>query len=323
MKSVAEINRSEHALSKDQSARSDGLRRAWSIVGLSLIGAVIVASNFATIAHLVGRWSREPDYSHGFLVPIFSGWLLWQRRNLIASYLEPVRGRWLGVVILVSSAALCLFAEYFEFILPGALALILCIAAVPVLIGGYAALRWAWPAIIFLFFMVPLPGVVGGRLSGPLQHVATVSSTYVLQTLGIPAIASGNVIWLTQGQIGVVEACSGLRMLVMFGAVTTASAFLLPISPWEKACLLVSSVGIAVAANVFRISLTGMAYEFFGAALSERIFHDLAGWIMMPLAILMLGIEVFLLAKLFPKVPVGAVTVARPSGRTVNSIRLR
>jgi exosortase len=320
---ASDINAKKGALLKAQSHTSLGAARTSPIVGMALIGAVIVATNFATIAYLVDRWSRDPDYSHGFLVPFFSGWLLWKRRGLIVSLAEPVRGRWLGMVLLVSSAVLRLFAVYFEFLLPGAVALIVCVAGVPVLIGGFAALRWAWPAIVFLFFMVPLPGFLAGRLSGPLQHVATLCSTYVLQTIGISAISSGNVIWLSHGQIGVEEACNGLRMLVLFGAVTTAAVFLLPITNWEKVCLLVSSVGIAIAANIFRISITGVALEIVGAELGHKIFHDLAGWIMLPLAMLMLGIEVLLLSKLFPLVPAGPVVVARQSGRTVHSIRSR
>lgn len=292
-----------------------------SIVGITLIGAVLIASNFSTLANLVVRWSREPDYSHGFLVPLISGWLLWQRRGLVMRLAEPVRGRWLGVTFLVSSAFLRLWAVYFDFVLVEAVALIGCVAGVVVLIGGFSGLRWAWPAIVFLVFMIPLPGVLAGRLSGPLQHLATVSSTFALQTLGIPAIASGNVIWLSHGTIGVVEACSGLRMLMMFGAATTAAVFLVKLANWDKVCLLVSAPAIALAANIFRITATGVAHELVGPQLADKIFHDLAGWIMMPLAMVMLALEVLLLSKLFPKVPDRPLVIARQAGPIINPIR--
>jgi len=294
-----------------------------SILGLVLIAALIIACNFDALAHLVGRWSRESDYSHGFLVPFFSGWLLWQRRALIESVKEPVRGRWLGVAFLALSALVRLFAVYFSFTLAQPVALIICVAGVPVLIGGFPALRWSWPAIVFLFFMVPLPGFLAGRLGAPLQHVATLSSTYVLQTLGVPAIASGNVIHLSHGKIGVVDACNGLGMLVMFGAVTVAAVFSLKLAIWQNVCLLVSSVGIAITANIFRISATGVAQEFIGAEFADKIFHDFAGLLMMPLAMLMLGFEVLLLPKLFPKAPERPLVVTRQTGRALNPIQAR
>jgi exosortase len=294
-----------------------------SVVGVLLIGAVILASYFGTLAHLVGRWSREPDYSHGFLVPIIAAWLLWRRRDLLSLVPSPVHGRWLGPVILLVSCLLRVFSVYFDFVLADAVALVVCIAGVPALMGGYSGIRWSWPGIVALLFMVPLPGIVAGRLSGPLQHLATVCSTFALQTLGVPAIASGNVIWLSHGKIGVVEACSGLRMLMMFGAVTMAAVFVLKLSPWEKITILLSSVAIAIVANVIRITATGVAHELVGPELAAKIFHDLAGWIMMPLAILMLGLEVVLLAKLFPTVPNRPILGAPYSGGSVPSSRSR
>jgi exosortase len=291
------------------------------VIGIFLIGMAVACSYFRTLEHLVGRWAHEPDYSHGFVVPLFAGWLLWQRRCLIARLDEPERGRWVGMVLLVISGLLRLFAMYSNFILAEPVALIVCLSGVVVLIAGFKGMRWAWPAIVFLFFMVPLPGAVAGALSAPLQRIATVSGTYILQTIGVPAIASGNVIWLTNGKIGVVEACSGLRMLMMFGAVTTAAVLLLNLATWEKACLLVSSGAIAVVANVLRIVVTGLAHEYVGPQLANRIFHDVAGWMMMPLAMVMLGAEVLLLSKLFQTEVEHPLIVARQSERAVPPIR--
>ncbi len=288
-----------------------------SLFGLIVMAAVILACYASVLAHLAGRWSVEANYSHGFLVPFISGWLLWHRRDLLAAVKTPIRGRWLGGALVVASLVLRLCADYFGYVLAEPLAFILCIAGATTLVGGYAALTWAWPAIVFLIFMIPLPGAVGGRLSGPLQHLATSGSTYVLQTLGIPAVASGNVICLTHGRIGVAEACNGLGMLTTFAAVTTAAVFLLRLSAWEKICVLASSVGIALAANIFRIAATGVVQEWIGVEFAERVFHDFAGLLMVPLALLMLGVEVLLLARLFPRMTAGPLVVVRQSAGAV------
>ena len=75
--------------------------------------------------------------------------------------------------------------------------------------GGWKSLRWAWPSIVFLVFMIPLPGFLANLMGGQLQHVATVASTFVIQTIGISAVAEGNVIYLQISQIGVAEALTG------------------------------------------------------------------------------------------------------------------
>jgi exosortase len=282
-----------------------------AIIGLVAMTVVIVGGYLGALTHLVSRWYIEANCSHGFLVPFISGWLLWHRRDQIKLIGLPIRGRWLGGLLLFSSLIVRVFAIYFGFTLAEPVALILCIAGATALVGGFGALRWAWPSIVFLIFMVPLPGALASRLGGPLQHVATLTSTYLLQTLGIPAVASGNVICLTHGRIGVAEACNGLGMLTTFAAVTTAAVFLLKLSPWENACVLASSLVIAILANIFRIAATGIAQELIGVEFAERVFHDFAGLLMVPLALLMLGIEVVLLSKLFPQMARGPLLVVR------------
>jgi exosortase len=313
-----EMLRRDQALSERATSAPLRLSRS-AIVGLFTMGVVIVACYFSVLMHLAGRWSVEANYSHGFLVPFISGWLLWHRRELIASVSSPFSARWLGVVLLLLSVLVRLFAAYFGFILAEPLAFILCIAGATALIGGLAALRWAWPAIAFLVFMIPLPGALGSRLGGPLQHLATLGSTYVLQTLGIPAVASGNLICLTHGRIGVAEACNGLGMLTTFCAVTTAAVFLLKLSAWENACVLASSVGIALLANILRIAATGVVQELIGVEFAERVFHDFAGLVMIPLALLMLGIEILLLSKLFPQMAAGPLVVVRQAAGAIAS----
>ncbi len=154
--------------------------------------------------------------------------------------------------------------------------------------------------------MIPLPGAVAGALSHPLQRIATLGSVYLLQVVGIPAVDQGNVIWLTEGKIGVVEACSGLRMLIVFFAITVGATFVISRAWWEKALIAASAVPIGVAANIIRITVTGVVYERYSREFAEKLFHDLAGWLMMPAALIMLGIELYLLSRLFFEPPTTA-----------------
>jgi exosortase len=156
--------------------------------------------------------------------------------------------------------------------------------------------------------MVPLPYRLEVALAHPLQRLGTWASTYALQTLGFAAFAEGNVIRMRPVRIGVVEACSGLSMLVIFFALSTAVAVLANRPLWERLLLVASAVPIAVAANVTRITVTGVLHKWVGRELADYVFHDLAGWLTMPLALGMLWAELRLLAWVIRTREVGGQT---------------
>jgi exosortase len=175
------------------------------------------------------------------------------------------------------------------------------VAGLFLLFGGWAAARWAWPSVLFLIFMIPMPGFLGDALRGALQKIATISSTYLLQMAGIPAVSEGNVILLTNKPLGVAEACSGLRMLTSFVALAIGMSIFIDRPTWEKCLIALSAPVVAIISNILRISVTAIAYEFGHDKMAEMIFHDLAGWLMMPVGLLLLWAELQIISKLFPE----------------------
>src|SRR5262249_24766058 len=165
------------------------------------------------------------------------------------------------------------------------LSLVPTVAGLVLLVGGRAAWRWAWPAVLFLGFMIPLPYFVAVAMSGTLQRIATVTSTFVLQTVGLPALAEGNVILINDNQIGIVAACSGLRMLVVFFALAAAVVLLTQRHWIDKIIIIVSAVPIALIANILRVTATGIMYDAGYSEMASHFFHDVAGYFMMPLAL--------------------------------------
>ncbi len=171
------------------------------------------------------------------------------------------------------------------------MALLPCLAGLALLIGGRSALKWSWPAILFLVFMLPLPFQVESMLSHPLQRIATRVSTYALQTVGFIAIAEGNTIRMGTVRLNVVEACSGLSMMVIFFALSTAVAIVIRRPMYERVLVFLSAIPIALVANIARITVTGILYKLVQASIAQFVFHDVAGWLMMPLALAMMWAE--------------------------------
>jgi exosortase len=205
-----------------------------------------------------------------------------------------------GLLLIASAALLHVISGYLNLDWIDGLSLLPLVGGFFLLIGGWLLLYWAWPSVFFLIFMVPLPYSLETALAYPLQRTATLGSTFLLQTFGFPALAEGNVILLSQSRIGVVEACSGLSMLLIFFAIATAIVILYQ-PPWlDRIILLLSAIPIAVMVNILRITVTGMSQEWFGEEIAEKIFHDWAGWLMMPAAFGLLALEVWLLRALFP-----------------------
>jgi exosortase len=229
-------------------------------------------------------------------VPAFAVVLLYLRRDRLKG-VTPAGNSW-GVALIAAGVLLrwvgtMTYVEWLETV-----SLLPVLAGFCVLFGGWSVLRWALPGIAFLVFMIPLPHRVETALAHPLQRTATVASNYVLQTIGLPALAEGNVIHLTKGDVNVIEACSGLSMLLIFCAMATAVVLVVK-RPWlDKVVILLSAVPIAIIANVTRITVTGLAQEYVGAEAAHKVFHDWAGLLMMPLALLLLWFELWVMARL-------------------------
>jgi exosortase len=270
-----------------------------SLLPMTMVIGSILWAYWPTLSEITRRWAHDPQYSHGYLVPLFAIYLLWRRKQL-ATAGPP---SWWGAALLLLATLLRGSSALFYNDWLDSVSLLPLLAGAILLVGGRPMLRWTWPAICFLIFMIPLPYRLERALTDPLQRVATLTATYTLQTLGFPTFAEGNVIHVNQAQIGVVEACSGLGMFLLFFALTTGVAILSPRNFLDKMLIVASAVPIAVFSNVTRITVTAFVYIVAGSHEADLVFHDLAGWLMMPLALAMLWIELWLLQRLLIKQP--------------------
>ncbi len=266
---------------------------AWGVVA-----AVLVWSYWEAFQYLYRNWSND-DYAYCFLVPPFAAFLLWYRREIVRPL--PERGSWWGLAFLAVSAILRWARVELAMEVLEPLSLVPLFTGLVVLLAGWRGLHWAWPSLLMLLLTIP-PGRFQFGLRYELQHAATVASAFLLQTCGIavPDPGGATVITLPSGPLAVEQACSGLRMLMLFQTACIGAAFVVRLPLWQKLAIVLSGTPIAVLSNVLRITLTGVVQELFGLGPEATgHVHDAAGLLMMPVALLFIWGEVVVLQKLF------------------------
>jgi exosortase len=264
--------------------------------GAAMLGA-IAWSYWPTLREMVRQWQTQPDYSHGFLVAPIAVYFLWQRRSSLP--LNELQPCWWGAVLLGIAVAARTAAGLYYLVPLDGWTLPLSIAGAVWLLFGRAVLRWSLPSIVFLWFMIPIPFSAERWLSYPLQMVATKLSTAVLVCLGQPAIAEGNVILLGDKSLLVEEACSGMRIFVGIFALAFAFVLFSRWSWWLKAVMLMVALPIALLTNVVRIVATGLLYQWVSSEAGQKFSHDIAGFVMIPLAAGMFWLVSVYVDKLF------------------------
>ncbi|MEZ6039743.1 MAG: exosortase/archaeosortase family protein [Planctomycetaceae bacterium] len=251
---------------------------------VSLVFAATVAFAFRDfLAECVSRWATEPQYSHGYLIPFMSVGLGWFRRDRVLAGLA--RSSFWGLFLLIPGAGMHLLANYMYFAPLDGLALLFVLVGGVLLIWGRRLFVGIWPAVLFPGFMMPLPYELEHAMSAPLQMLGASEAAFYIQTCGIPAIAQGNTILMGDTQLGVEEACSGLRMLMVFTAISVSVVILSKRPRWERMVILFSAVPIALICNIARIVATAIAHHYLGQQTADLVFHDLSGWLMIPMGL--------------------------------------
>ena len=314
-------HRHKVALSATPRKRGGLVALAAAVLGLL---AVTAWTYWPTMAELFKEWQRDEDYSAGQLVPLVALVFLWvERKKLKQCSLRPCW--WGGIVLLLLAAAGRLYGLLFMFESAERYSLVLAVAALVLLVAGWQVFRQLGWILLFLFLMVPFPGRVHNMISGPLQRLATNGSVFLLEVF-VPRVSQrGNVVMLdADTPMAVAEACSGLRMLTAFIVVAAFIAYMVKRPRWHKATVVLSSIPIAVICNIIRIFLTGILMLAVSVEFGQKFFHDFAGLVMMPAAVLLIFSELSLLAKLVvpdsPPQQARTVVRARSASRGRSSV---
>jgi exosortase len=199
------------------------------------------------------------------------------------------RGSRLGLVVLVGGIGILFLGSIGSENFLMRSSLIVVLAGLVLFHLGARVLRIVFFPLAFLFFMVPLPGVVFYAVTFPLQRLAAEQAAWTLDLLGVPVLLDGNVIHLSQITLGVTEACSGIRSLISLLASAVAWAYLtLPLGFIALAFVLLA-IPITIFANAARVVATGLIGQWFGVEYASGFFHEFAGLAVYSLALACLG----------------------------------
>jgi exosortase len=251
------------------------MKREDLIKTLTLLAFVIIAY-IPTFSWMIDRWSaKDTYYSHGFLVPFISAFIIWQKRRELGKIkIKPIN---LGWPIFILGLLIHAMSTSFRVSFASGFSLIIVLVGLVLLTLGKDYLKKLIFPIAFLLFMIPLPLALIASMSFKLKIFAAQVSTIVINKVGIPAIREGSLIRTMHASLMVEDPCSGIRSLISLIALGALAAYFSSLSRTRKTILFISSIPIAVATNIIRIVSLALVSEIYGEKYATGVFHDTMG----------------------------------------------
>jgi exosortase len=264
-----------------------------------LVIAGLVAGLYGPLLiQMIVQWWQDPDYSHGFVVPLFVGYVLYQRRHQLRQVpLEPSN---LGLPVMLGAIGLLLAGSLGAELFVARFSLLFLIGGMLLFFAGWKMLRAVAFPLAFLALMIPLPAIIYNQVTFPLQLLASRVSSSGLELVGVPVLREGNVLVLPNYSLEVVEACSGIRSLMSLIALAVAYGYFVEKRNWVRITLVVLMVPIAVASNAMRVMGAGVLTYWFGPRAAEGYFHLFQGWLIFVSAVACMLLVHWLLSHLTP-----------------------
>ncbi|MDL1982904.1 MAG: VPLPA-CTERM-specific exosortase XrtD [Deltaproteobacteria bacterium] len=271
-----------------------GIVKPTSLAKIALYGLLLIGVYYSSLAYMISQWERE-DYSYCYLIPFIVLYLIWEKRNQLASL--PSVSSWKGLIPFILGIVFFwlgeLGGEYFT----------LYISFWLVMVGicwmhlGWEKLKTIAFPLLFSLTMFPFPNFLHNKISVNLKLISSQLGVAMMQLYGMSAYREGNVIDLGFTQLQVVDACNGLRYLFPLIILGILLAYFFRAAFWKKAILVISTLPLSIITNSLRIALTGILYEVWGTKVAEGFFHGFSGWFIFMFSLGVLLLEMWILKK--------------------------
>lgn len=257
----------------------------WPAVVVLLLGVVVYRK---ILVGLGLEWWQDPNFSHGFFIPLFSGFVLWNDRAKLA--LVPIRPAAFGLLVQAGALATLIAGQLGAELFLSNCSFVLLLAGLVIYFLGWPMFRAVFFPWAMLFLMIPIPAIIFNQITFPLQFLASKMASAVLPWMGVPVLRLGNVIQLPAMSLEVADACSGIRSLMSLEALAIIFAYLVEKRIWARVVLALSAAPIAVITNGLRIVGTGACVQYWDPQKAEGFFHEFSGWLVFLVAVAMLMI---------------------------------
>jgi exosortase len=250
----------------------------WKWVKWGLILAAFIWVYFSVFTDLIVDWINLPDFSHGFLVPLISAYILYTKKEDLAS-LRP-EPHWIGLVILIFASILSILGRIAVEEFTVRVSIIVAISGIVIYLLGMRNFKKITFPILFLLFMIPIPSILMDQITFPMQLIASRISAETLQMMGIPVLREGNVLQLVTTKMEVAEACSGIRSMISLLALAVIFVYFRKYGDIRKYLLIGLVFPIAILANATRVGVTGIIAHEYGESVAQGFFHGFSGWLL-------------------------------------------
>jgi exosortase len=250
----------------------------WKWVKWGLILVAFLWIYYPVFNDLIDDWINLPDFSHGFLVPLISVYVLYTKKEDLASLRsEP---HWLGLVILIFASILAILGRIAAEDFTVRVSLIIVISGIVIYLLGTGIFKKVLFPILFLLFMIPIPSILMDQVTFPMQIIASRISAEALYVMGIPVLREGNVLQLVATNLEVAEACSGIRSMISLLALAVIFVYFRKYGDIRKYMMIGLVFPIAIMANATRVGVTGIIAHEYGDSVAQGFFHGFSGWLL-------------------------------------------
>lgn len=263
-----------------------------------ILGALLAFTFYDGLKELVRVWGEREEYSYGYLIPLITIFLIWQKKD----ELERIRfaGSWWGLATILIGLGLFTVGKLSTYYHVMQYSFLIVLAGLILSFMGKQGFRVILVPFLLLLLMIPLPSFILEKLSNYLQFISSELGVWVIRLFGISVFQEGNIIDLGSMKLQVVEACSGLRYLFPLMTLSFIAAYLFRAEFWKRAVLFLSSIPITVLMNSFRIGVIGVLVEYWGKSMAEGFLHDFEGWAVFMACTGILIAEMWVLARIGP-----------------------
>ena len=262
------------------------------------------------------RWATQDEYSHGYLIPVISLYLIWENRHQFLR--EEFEGSYSGIFLVLFALFILMAGEVSALYILNHASFIVLLFGLSITIFGRRSKILITP-ILLLLFAIPLPYFIEIILTAKMQLISSSLGVEMLRLINIPVHLRGNIIDLGDFKLHVVEACSGMRYLFPLASIGFITAMFYRASFWKKALIFASTIPITIFMNSFRIATTGVLVERYGSSIAEGFLHDFEGWVVFVICLCILIIEILVLEYFTTRRPLSALFAPPKSDSDLSS----